>query len=313
MKQNKYYTGYIAFEEECQIPLVGGRGWNFVFEKPRKSGLCLGSKEVVIYSRSLSSAQNAFSLLLCGVSLTSGDASFGELGDIVPEDDSERRGVSHGKLGAMWDQKFMSCSGIPSACVIAAKASHKKELQYALVKFRLATLMYSNFHVDLDPSNHAYGHIGVTSDIVMHVQLASAIIAAYSVIEEIGLEVRASRERPSLKEGEWNPVVRRDLEERLIKARYPMGRGVYWMARGKKTNVQRAKQIAMISRSLYADGKYVRDGMVDVCDALLQASYLRSKVASHKMGKLAKSLTGIDSENVRNLARVLLLAKLGCL
>jgi hypothetical protein len=49
----------------------------------------------------------------------------------------------------------------------------------------------SRFGVELDPSNH--------------VLFAQAIIAAYSVIEELGFEVRASNKNPSRLNGKMEP------------------------------------------------------------------------------------------------------------
>lgn len=45
--------------------------------------------------------------------------------------------------------------------------------------------------------------------------MAQAIIIFYSVIEELGLEIRANRDNPSFINGRWNPVIKNELENRL--------------------------------------------------------------------------------------------------
>ena len=51
----------------------------------------------------------------------------------------------------------------------------------------------------------------------------------------------------------------------------------------------------------------VPDGWMDIVDAIACASWLRSKVASHRLGELATSLSPYDVENVQGLATRLLL------
>ena len=46
-------------------------------------------------------------------------------------------------------------------------------------------------------------------------------------------------------------------------------------------------------------------------DAIARASFLRSRVSSHKLGRKAASLTALDVANVQLLARRLLLEHLG--
>ena len=55
----------------------------------------------------------------------------------------------------------------------------------------------------------------------------------------------------------------------------------------------------------------MRDCELEMIDAIRIASFLRSKISSHKMNPLVTSLTSYDVENVRMLARRLLLGALG--
>ncbi len=316
----QYFTGYLASDWYLYpLPPYKGRSWYVTFKDTEKcsgkeivapTGVMYQAKEVVIHSRSIEMAKNAFDLINCAVLLESGQAPFGEIDDIEPEDAEERQLLSEEELRPR-AVRFIETDGFPVACMIAAKASHRRELQYALAKFRLATLLFSQYMVDLDPSNHGFGHLGTSPFISRHVQYGNSIMLSYSVIEEIGLEIRANQDNPSQINGKWNPKCRNDLERRLTKAHVDLRAGIYWHRRGKPTRVQRAKSYTIIKRLPFARGPFVRDAMIDICDAILQASFLRSKISSHKASALTKSLTPLDSENVRHLARYLLLARVG--
>ena len=58
-------------------------------------------------------------------------------------------------------------------------------------------------------------------------------------------------------------------------------------------------------------GYSVRDRMINVVDAVHRASILRSRVSSHRMHSLTRSLTIYDVVNVQGLARSLLMDALG--
>ena len=59
------------------------------------------------------------------------------------------------------------------------------------------------------------------------------------------------------------------------------------------------------------EGLSLDDIELEMIDAIRIASFLRSKISSHKMNPLVTSLTSYDVENVRMLARRLLLGALG--
>jgi hypothetical protein len=109
-------------------------------------------------------------------------------------------------------QRVMTMN-IPLACLIAAAASWRLQYVYGLAKLRLSLETFSLPIVELDP----YHSDNVPKSPLPedHVRLAFAIVTAYSCIEELGLEVRASNKNPSiLPNGTWNPVIRSNLERR---------------------------------------------------------------------------------------------------
>ena len=207
---------------------------------------------------------------------------------------------------------MFSTSGFPLACMIAAKASHRRYRKYALMSLLFSYERCSVDLVDLDP-RFATEHLGVSVSrfIYNQIHLAHAIVAAYSTIEELGLEIRATRQKPSTLNGAWNPQVRQDLEERLTSAGIDLAEPARWTIRGTPTRIERKRRKASRQRMSYARGPYVRDREIDVADAILHSSFLRSKIASHKKGTLLKSLTPYDVISVQELARRLLLESIG--
>ncbi len=80
--------------------------------------------------------------------------------------------------------------------------------------------------------------------------MATAIISAHGVIEELGLTIRASDQNPSRINGAWNPKVRSELEKRLTDADVDLTEPFYWNLRGKRTRIEikRAPEITQLAR-----------------------------------------------------------------
>ena len=295
-----------------------GKGWIIDFKKTKSckkgrtqyKGKILENKEVTIHSHNFSSALNTLELINCAILLCSGEPSMFEIKTIIPKDKKELGEIySKDAFGPPPSPKVYT-SYFPLACMIAARASHRRSYKYALAKFGFASRLHSIFQVDIDPS-YSTDHLGISPYIENHVRFANAIIAAYSVIEEIGLEVRASASNPSMIKGKWNPKVKDDLERRLKKAGIKQQETWPWDLRGKPTRVEKSKQLPSKGKCKWAKGPYIRDCELEIMDAINTASYLRSKISSHKMNPLVSSLTSYDIENVRGLARRLLLGVLG--
>jgi hypothetical protein len=198
------------------------------------------------------------------------------------------------------------------ACKIACKASYRRACSYSLFKYRLGISLFPIAPIDLDPSHS--GYYPLSSFPLDHVSLAYAIIAFYSVIEELGLEVRASNKKPSFINGHWNPVVRVDLESRLKKFGINIKETFDWILRSTPTKIERNlskdKKLKKDTKSVWSRRR-VRDVEIDVPDAILLVSNLRSKISSHKFDKSVSSISIYDVSNANFLARRLLLERLG--
>jgi hypothetical protein len=199
---------------------------------------------------------------------------------------------------------------LPLASLIAAKASRKMGYVYAMAKLRVSLEISSVPAMHLDPSrNDNFPKSVLPED---HVRLAHALIAAWSCVEELGFEVRASSERPSrLPDGTWNPPVKANLESRLRRGGIDLAESFPWNLRGPRTRIERKRPPEIFTRAEWARWN-VRDGEMMVIDAINYASFLRSSIAAHKTDpKMIRVLSIYDVANVQFLARRLILETMG--
>lgn len=210
-------------------------------------------------------------------------------------------------------QKSICRSNVPLACYIAAKASRRRSLVYAMFKLYHSYKQHSTHHIDLDPGSDMLPRSLMAED---HVAFATAVTLAYGVIEELQLEVRASSQRPSRdKAGIWTPQVKRDLETRLISAGVDLSEPVCWQIRGPRTRLERGKRTTPLGKSPWSWGM-VRDIDIQVIDAIADLSWMRSEISAHrfagkKEGELVSLLSPYEVANAQYLARRLLMESLG--
>jgi hypothetical protein len=194
------------------------------------------------------------------------------------------------------------------ACALAAKAARRREHQYALAILHRSMTLHSNYPMQLDPASAR--HVQLSVNPADHVRFAYAVVTSYAVLEQLGLEVRASQKTPSFINGVWNPMVKAELERRLTNAGIDLDDSAVWQLRGPRTRIENARGIRALKRANWAWGP-VRDIEVDVVDAIAGVSWLRSKVSAHRIGDLARSLSVYDVANAQYLARRLFLEALG--
>jgi hypothetical protein len=82
-----------------------------------------------------------------------------------------------------------SRDGLLRACLLASRASQRRNTQYAVHRMALSYRSVSPHFVDLDPTQSPR-LFGVERDPMSHVYIANAITLAYSVVEQLELEVR---------------------------------------------------------------------------------------------------------------------------
>lgn len=199
-------------------------------------------------------------------------------------------------------------------CRVLKEAYGKTEFQYAIEKFKLSLKTNS---MTPHSANPKYGQMFEHYDLDKSYQTsgAFAIIAAFSVVEELGLEVRSSSKKRRFldnEKGVWNPSVLNHIEERLNKIGVTKNDTFDWIFRGDKTEVEKDLKPYFGHDSEWTKlHEEVRDKTLTFPEAIHNLSYLRNFIASHKFRKLTQFISPYDIFNAQSLARNLILRSLG--
>jgi hypothetical protein len=257
--------------------------------------------EIIIKARGLAQARQAMNLLVSAVAVLEGSINH------CPEPFSmDPRPVGTALRPPFWSHS----KDVLNACKLANRTSRNRSASYALHKLALSYRSSSPNWVDLQPGEWPR-EFRVQNDPIYHVYLANAITLAYSAIEELGLEPRATRDNPSkMPDGTWNPAVKTNLEARLRGSGIDLSEMAIWTLRGPKTRIERHRPVPHMGKARWSGG-HVRDANVRLIDALALASWLRSKTTAHRFSEPARSLTVYDAHNIQSLARRLILERFG--
>jgi len=297
-----YRTGLLLLDEgglQYPKPPFKGASWRAEYRSFPENINFPSKAEVVIYAPTQPAAQRALNSIINSLELYSGQplTPFGGVSHLAYDSEEEP------------DQdQYYSTPGIPAACFIAAKVARRKAYIYSLAKYHFSVSLYNQCAIDQHPDWGCFSPISQSPD--DHIVFCHAVISAYSILEELGLEVRATSKTPSVIDGEWNPVVKENLEARLRGAGINLEEKILWTLRGPKRKLERLKEIPADDRTKWASGM-VRDAEVDLVDAIAFTSWLRSKVSSHKTKDTTSSISPYDVLNAQHLARRLILEHLG--
>ena len=218
MKPQRYFSGLSVFDYAFyDPPPFIGKGWNISYEELdylKREGLAningfdYPSKAVIINANSIERDQCVSELLYASNCLVNVDLPF------IPPHKVRQIDENNATQETLFAGK--SYGGVSLVCMIAAKASFRKEYQYALFKHLASHELISSESIDHDPA-HWSSRKFVYFSADYHVKCAYAIVLAYSAIEELSLELRSSNKTPSFINGSWNPIVKIELERRLLK------------------------------------------------------------------------------------------------
>ena len=150
-----------------------------------KERMCFG-REIVIRAPNEVTAERAFAILQNASALLEAAAErqiFGCNLQLRKYHSGPSRG--EGELGGTQD--FLCRSHIPVECLVAVKTASRLQYIYALAKLSLSYRLLSIFPIDLDPTHSR--NIEKSDYENLHVAFAYAIIAAYSAVEEMGLDM----------------------------------------------------------------------------------------------------------------------------
>lgn len=321
----KFHTRLITSDyHRYPPPPIPGKQWHVTFDElpegfyPRGGEISVDSKgksreyigkEVIIHASSSLRAQRVANLIHSAILLLDGSGFMhGTEPRIFPVKRPQSK-VEEEQFHDRLRKGLLQKPDIPLACIIAAKASFRHQYAYALAKLKLSYELYSTLFVNLNP--YYSPNMPKSPYPEDQVRFAYSIVLAYAVIEEIGLEIRASSKNPSTIKGQWNPVVKNELEKRLRQANVKLTENFLWTVRGARTSLEKARPPRKASKPTWAR-QFVRDTYVEVVDAIAHVSWLRSKVAAHRMNEaFVKVLSPYDVANAQFLARRLLLSKLG--
>lgn len=276
-------------------------------------------KHLVVETKSEKKAREISVIVYaCFIVLQSFDLIGWDLSDIYQFELQEFKNVS------TYDIIKLSNNYIYYAGIMAAKASFRDTYMYAIHKLAYSMMTYSIPFIELDPmhGNIPKPNLGKPFTQSIRILMASAVIFAYSAIEELGLDVQATRDNPTKDRNDiWIQEKREEIKTRLEKAKINTAEKFVWDRRGRSTLLERKRIFQIDSEKCsWSFGSCVRDEEIDLIDALDRASFLRSQVASHKFStkngkrnKLIKLLSPHDVSNVQHLARRLILERLGLL
>lgn len=265
-----------------------------------------GGLEIVVEAPSFRVALHATRLIRSAIGVMSGEPEpFGV--DLHPYCDRDPACIADRQLTAH-KADVLATAGLWESCLLAARASRLKKWQYAITRYSLSQSLFAAANIDLDPSHGP--HMPVSRYPLDHLRFAYAIMAAHSVIEDLGLELRASTTRPSRINGEWNPLVRSELENRLQAAGIDTTESVVWMIRGPARVIDKKRRVSSLTACSWARGT-VRDSDVALVDAIAHVDWLRDRVAAHAARHETASLSPYDVANAQHLARRLTLGVMG--
>lgn len=301
VKESGVYVGTPEEIHEYSARLFRQRGRSVTHNYTSDDRPVFFDMEVQIRAPGLPQAQRALNTLISSIAVLDGAVTF------CPEPFS----IEPREVGTMQHGKFfLSRTGLLDACKLASRVSRSRPLGYALHKLALSYQSSSPHIMDLHPGTSPRS-FGIQTDPIHHVYLANAVTLAYSAIEELGLEIRASQKNPSkMPDGSWNPTVKADLEARLQKSSIDISSTHIWTLRGTKTRIEKRRPPPVAGKPSWARGP-VRDVNMWLIDALALASWLRSWTTTHRFTDTARSLTVYDAYNVQSLARHLIMEQFG--
>lgn len=292
--------------DEAQVVLVN-RGVKYrgrVADESEEA--ILFTYELIIQAPSFEDAIFIVDLIKCCLTLIKSEQAFetDQLKMNIEISDGRERKTNNSYQKMCKNEWFFGDDSLVSASQIAQLSYKEPTKENAIFKYDLARELVNLNPLSLHPYNDYVPRTFFRSE---QVKFAYTIIASYAVIEELQVQIKASEDKPSTINGEWNPLVLDSLQERLVAKGVNGNDKIPWfvrrdMVRPFKVKIQEPRELCE-----WSDGNQVKDFMMPICDAILELSYIRSKIASHGVHKRIYDLTIYDVENAYSLTRIILL------
>ncbi|WP_289037769.1 hypothetical protein [uncultured Zobellia sp.] len=270
--------------------------------------------ELIIQSESEEHTEDLLSIIHGGMLLAYPEPSLTNHFTFITEIDEADETYEKMYLEQSFKNNFKRLENLGFGCQLANVIINEKKSIYALEKYKVS-LELSSFTPH--SANPIYGQVFKNYDVrhQNHTRSAFAIISAFSVIEELGLEIRSSSKKPRFTDknkGTWNEKVLKNIEERLEKSGISNDMTFDWIYRGSPTRIEDELKPFFGFDSQWV--KYrddIRDKTLTFPEAIHNASYLRNFIAAHKFNELTQYISPYDVFNIQSLARQLILRKLG--
>lgn len=188
-----------------------------------------------------------------------------------------------------------------------------KSLIYCIEKYR--------FSIELDSftphsASPIHGQVFSIADrgYSYHVKAAYAFVSAYSIIEELGLDIRSSSKSPRfLKDGEWNSEVKNDILRRLNEIGISEDDTLVWIIRGTPSELYKSIKPKLGINTEWTDGIVVNDQEMKIYDAIHYCSYIRNFFLAHSFNEVVCYINPYDIHNVQRLVRMLIMSRIDLL
>lgn len=228
----------------------------------------------------------------------------------VTEYDESKNKMYTDKNFSSYLKKFKN---VAFGCLVIQKVISDNQLVYSIEKYKTSISLSFFDPFSFDPRyGQFFDHYSINRG--HHTRAAFAIVAAFSVIEELGFEIRSSKEKPrftNVETGEWNTEVLSDVQKRLNEGGIPTTLSFDWIYRGAPTRIeQKIKPYFGFDSEWTKYGEALRDKTLTIPEAIHNASYLRNFIASHRFKELTQYISPYDVFNVQSLSRILILHKI---
>lgn len=201
---------------------------------------------------------------------------------------------------------------IYEVCKMMSRAWDDEIIKYSILKY---TFSLSQDSISPHSAHPYYGQVFSIEERQKSYQVraAYAFLSAFSIIEELNLEIRSSSIKPRFinNNSEWNPVVKEDICNRLEKIGITESNSFTWTIRGKSQQLVDKVKPNFGTVVYYTDSGEVRDLNFKIYDAIHIASYIRNYYLAHKFAKIVNLINPYDTYNIQMLSRRLILSKLG--
>lgn len=192
-------------------------------------------------------------------------------------------------------------------CLLVQKCYNNQCYKNAICKYHVAQEIFSLHPLDLHPSREP---INITTVLTENIRIANVVVDCYSILEELGLQIKLDSKNESSVSNDgksWNPAILDKLKDTLKSNNINPESSIPWLCRNGITRPFKDTIVDAGNPCEWNDGDAIKDFNIIITDAILELSYMRSRLASHGLNDRVLKLTIYDAENSFNLSRIILL------